>query len=245
MAGEGLGLQRVNDLEEKVVLGMFDRGLLGFPEGGITLKSGRQSPYYYNDRPNLSFNYALARSGGMSIQEQREFRIDLAIAFAEKFEEIEWVRSFEHVFGKAQAATAPAAVGAFVAGKSYLWERVDEPGKAYGAHKKIEGNYEEGQGVLLGDDVVTDGKSKAEGAQVLRDVGLVPVGVTIKFDRQEGGMEALAEYGFAANSVTSLSFATPVLKAAGRIGNREIEALAAYHQRLRNEGLTSTYNHSE
>ena len=26
--------------EEHIALGMFDRGLLGFPEGGITLKSG-------------------------------------------------------------------------------------------------------------------------------------------------------------------------------------------------------------
>jgi orotate phosphoribosyltransferase len=245
MANEIMKLGHVNDLEEKVVLGMFDRGLLGFPDGGITLKSGRQSPYYYNDRPSLSFDYALSRAGGMAIGAQRDFRVQLAMAFAEKFKEIEWSTDIDHVFGKAQAATAPAAVGAFVAGKSYLWERVDEPGKEYGAHKKIEGNYEPGQSVLLGDDVVTDGKSKAEGAQVLRDVGLNPVAVTIKFDREEGGMKALADYGFAANSVTSLSFAVPVLKAARKIGGEEVEALAAYHEGLRSEGLVSTYNYSE
>ena len=39
--------------EEKYVVGMFDRGVLGFPEGGMKLKSGRISPYYHNQRPLL------------------------------------------------------------------------------------------------------------------------------------------------------------------------------------------------
>ncbi|MDB5185519.1 MAG: hypothetical protein JWL85_42, partial [Candidatus Saccharibacteria bacterium] len=107
-------------LEEKIVVGMFDRGLLGFPEGGITLKSQRQSPYYYNDRPSLSFSKALDRSGEMTMLRQRDFRRALASGFAQKFTELSYEP--DHVFGRAQAATAPAAVGAFLADISYLWE---------------------------------------------------------------------------------------------------------------------------
>ena len=235
-------LPQINDLEEKIVLGMFDRELLGFPEGGITLKSGRQSPYYYNDRPSLSFSKELERSGGMTKDKQREFRKLLAIGMAHKFLDLDV--EIEHVFGKAQAATAPAALAAYEAGLSYLWERVDEPNKKYGAHKKIEGNYEAAEKVGLGDDVVTDGKSKIEGAQVLRDVGLVPVSVTIKFDREEGGMEALADYGFEANAVTSLSRAVPILLGHNLIGTRQIESLHDYHERLRADDLVSTFSYS-
>jgi orotate phosphoribosyltransferase len=226
-------------LEEQIVVGMFDRKLLGFPEGGITLKSGRHSPYYYNDRPNLSFSRRLDRSGEMTIAQQADFRRALAVGFATRF--LELGVHIDHVFGKAQAATAPAAIGAYEAGLSYLWERVDEPGKQYGAHQKIEGDYEKGEAVGLGDDVVTDGKSKVEGAQVLRNVGLVPVSVTIKFDREEGGIQALEGYGFEANAVTGLTAAVRYLVANGRISTAETDALQAYHQGLKDEGLVSTF----
>lgn len=226
-------------LEEQIVVGMFDRGLLGFPEGGITLKSGRQSPYYYNDRPSLSFSKELDRSGQMSLERQREFRKVLAKGFAERF--LELSIEIDHVFGKAQAATAPAAVGAYEAGISYLWERVDEPNKTYGSHQKIEGTYEAGEKVGLGDDVVTDGKSKKEGAQVLVDAGLIPVSVTIKFDREEGGIQALEDYGFESNAVTGLSRAVGFLKANGRIDNEGVDGIHAYHESLRADGLVTTF----
>lgn len=98
-------------IEEQVVVGMYDRGLLGFPYGGIALRSGRRSPYYYNSRQVLSFSHYLDESGAMSIDRQREFRRTLAGAYATKFTDIK--TPFDHVFGKAQAATAPAAVAAY------------------------------------------------------------------------------------------------------------------------------------
>lgn len=226
-------------LEEQIVVGMYDRGLLGFPEGGITLKSGRQSPYYYNDRPSLSFSSELDRSGQMSLARQAEFRKALAQGYGHKFLELQV--AIDHVFGKAQAATAPAAIGAYEAGISYLWERVEEPGKTYGAHQKIEGTYEPGQKVGMGDDVVTTAKAKLEGAQVLREAGLDPVSVTIKFDREEGGVEALREYGFEVNSVTGLTRAVAFLVGNKRIGNQELDQLLVYHDGLKADGLISTY----
>jgi len=227
------------ELEEKIVVGMYDRGLLGFPDGGIILKSGRNSPYYYNDRPSLSVSAELDRSGVMSRQNQLEFRSDLAKGFGARF--LELSVHIDHVFGKAQAATAPAALGAYEAGISYLWERIDEPDKAYGSHQKIEGTYEAGEQVGLGDDVVTDAASKKQGASVLTAEGLVPVSVTLKFDRQEGGIQTLEELGFEANAVTDLTKATGFLLGNGRIGNKEIDLLYAYHQGLIDEGLVSTF----
>ncbi len=226
--------------EEQIVVGMFDRGLLGFPEGGITLKSGRQSPYYYNMRGSLSFSKELDRSGQMSIEEQRHFLRELVAGYAAKFFEIKF--PIDHVFGKAQAATAPAAVAAYEAGMSYLWERIDEPNKTYGYHQKIEGDYDDGDTVLLADDVATDGKSKVEGSRVLSAVGLHPVAITLQFDRQEGGVQTLEnDYGFEVNSITTLSKAARFLQENGRIDNAAVDALQNHHEELLAEGKVSTF----
>src|SRR5688572_28383550 len=108
--------------EEKMLVGMFDRGILVFPEGGLRHKSGRISPYYHNMRGMLSFDHSLDASGQMSLARQQEFIKESMLGFATRFDETK--TPFKHVFGKAQAGTAPIAVAAFVAGKSYIWERV-------------------------------------------------------------------------------------------------------------------------
>jgi len=226
--------------EEQIVVGMFDRGLLGFPEGGVTLKSGRQSPYYYNMRGSLSFSRALDSSGQMTIERQRDFRRLLAAGYAAMF--FEMSNPIDHVFGKAQAATAPAAVAAYEAGLSYIWERVDEPNRTYGYHNKIEGDFEDGDRVLIADDVATDGRSKVEGSHVLTAVNLDPVAITLQFDRQEGGVQTLVdEYGFEVNAITTLSNAAGFLLANGRIDNAAIDALHLYHEALRAGGKVSTF----
>jgi orotate phosphoribosyltransferase len=226
-------------IEERIVVGMYDRGLLAFPAEGVVLKSGRTAPYYYNSRPALSLSNALDRGGQMPIAEQRLFREMLVSAYAAKFLDIG--QDVDHVFGKAQAVTAMAAVAAQKAGLSYLWERVDEPNKTYGYHQKIEGNYEPGDRVLLGDDVVTDGKSKIEGMNMLRAVGLEPVAVTLQFDREEGGVQTLEGLGLMVNAVTSLSRAVPYLLDNGRIDTAVIDALQAYHEDLRINEIVSTF----
>ena len=230
--------------EEQIVVGMYDRGLLGFPEGGVTLKSGRQSPYYYNMRGSLSFNNDMARRREMFLSQQIKFRRALVAGYAAMFLEVG--QHVDHIFGKAQAGTAPAAVAAYEAGMSYLWERVDEPNKKkYGSHQKIEGDYAAGETILIADDVVTDGKSKVEGAQVLTAVGLRPVAITLQFDREEGGVQTLQnDFGFEVNSITTLSKAARFLLDNSRIGNEQIEALHAYHEGLRADDLATTFQMS-
>lgn len=226
--------------EEQIVVGMFDRGLLGFPRDGITLKSGRKSPYYYNARHSLSFDKSLDQNGIMSVEKQREFRRALIVGCSAMFLSIS--TPIDHVFGKAQSATAPSAVSAYEAGISYIWERVDEPHKIYGNHQKIEGNYEQGDSVLIADDVTTDGMSKAEGSKVLTAVGLNPVSITLQFDREEGGVQILEnEYGFEVNAVTSLSKSVRFLLENHRINNAVVETLQKYHNELRADGTASTF----
>lgn len=230
--------------EEQLVLGMYDRGMLVFPKDGITLKSGFNSPYYYNMRRGLSFSKELARSGHMSFAKQRKFRRALIAGYAARFSEI--TSPVDHVLGKAQAATAFAAASAEAADMSYIWERVDEPNKTYGRHQRIEGEYETGERILIADDVITDGQSKIEGMQTLINVDLVPVAVALQFDREEGGVEMLKnEYGLEVNAVTALSSAVRYLRASNRIGSSTVNAIQKYHEELRAAGISSTYEPPE
>lgn len=225
--------------EERMVVGMHDRGVLVFPEGGLKLKSGRISPYYHNMRGMLSLNRRLDASGVMSFDKQREFIQESAVGYAIRFGEIK--APFAHVFGKAQAGTAPLAVASFVAGQSYLWERVPEE-KDYGIKKAVEGDYEYGDLVHLGDDNVTDGQSKIDGAAVLYQEGLQPVSLTVMFDREEGAQEKLNSLGFEMNAVTTLSRVLPILRANRKITEAHVYSVAEYHESLKAAGVTSTFD---
>lgn len=224
--------------EEKVGVGMYDRGVLVFPEGGIRLKSGRISPYYHNMRGMLSHDRSLDVSGVMSFDRQREFIRESMLGYATRFDEIK--TPFAHVFGKAQAGTSPIAVASFVSGRSYLWERVPEK-KDYGIKKAVEGNYEYGDFVHLGDDNVTDGQSKIDGAAVLYEAGLQPVSITVMFDREEGAEKRLISLGFEMNAVTCLSRVVPILLANRRISEAHAHAVHEYHEGLKVSDITSTY----
>lgn len=93
----------------------------------------------------------------------------------------------------------------------------------------------------MADNVITDGKSKIEGARTLRAAGLVPVAVTLEFDRDEGGVQTLTEMGYEVNAITTLSSAARYLLANGRIDNAAIDALHEYHASLRADGEVSTF----
>lgn len=229
-------------LEEQIVIGMYDRGLLSFTEKDTELQSGRNSPYYYNLQRSLSFSKNLVRSGKMGIARQRQLIDQLARGLTVKFGEIR--RPYDHIFGKAQSGTGPMAVAAFIAGRSYLWERVDEPEKTYGIKQKIEGDFEYGERILIADDTTSTGTSIMKGARLLEAAGLEPVAVSLQLDRQEGGVETLvSEHKLEVNSITTISRAARFLVENHRIKSREIEMLQNYHQGLIDDGLVSTFDY--
>jgi len=225
--------------EERYVVGMHDRGILRFPKGGLMLKSGRVSPYYHNQRGVLSVSRRLDRAGQMSVQDQFVHIHNTISGYVLRFAEVE--NEYEHVFGKAQAATAIAGVASYEAGLSYLWERVRQPGKTYGQHDLLEGDYEPGESVHLADDNVTDGGSKLEGLSILKAAELIPVNLTVGFDRDEGATAAMEIAGLEMNALTTLSRAVPMLRANGRLSSEHLEALIAYHEGLRAGGLPTTF----
>jgi len=72
---------------------------------------------------------------------------------------------------------------------------VRKSAKKHGRHKLIEGNFCEGQKVVVVDDVVTTGGSTLQAIEAIRQAGGDIVCALVLVDRQEGGRAAIEEAG--------------------------------------------------
>src|SRR6187455_3680601 len=136
------------------------------PEQPFTWASGWKSPIYCDNRKVLSFPYI------------RDFiKSELCNVVFEKFPDAEML---------AGVATAGIAWGAMVADQlklPYIYVR-PKP-KEHGLGNQIEGYYEQGQKVVVIEDLVSTGKSSLQVVDVLKEAGL-------KIE----GMVSIFTYGF-------------------------------------------------
>jgi len=63
--------------------------------------------------------------------------------------------------------------------------------KSHGRHKLIEGNFRNGDSVVVVDDVITTGGSTLQAIEAIEDAGGHVAFVVVLVDRQEGGREAI------------------------------------------------------
>ncbi len=136
------------------------------PQEPFTWASGWKSPIYCDNRKVLSFPFI------------RDFvKSELCNVAFEKFPETTLI---------AGVATAGIAWGAMVADQlklPYIYVR-PKP-KDHGLSNQIEGHFEEGQKVLVVEDLISTGKSSLEVVEVLRLKGL-----------EVAGMVSIFNYGF-------------------------------------------------
>lgn len=148
----------------------LELGVLKF--GEFTLKSGRQSPYFFNSG---LFNTGRALSG-------------LARFYASAI--VDSGVEFDGLFGPAyKGIPLAAAVSIILANEfdrdcPYSFNR--KQAKAYGEGGNIVGAPLEGR-MLIVDDVITAGTAIRESIEIINSAGATPIGVAIAMDRQERG----------------------------------------------------------
>jgi orotate phosphoribosyltransferase len=86
----------------------------------------------------------------------------------------------------ALADEPPALLQAFVVRKSV---------KAHGRQRLIEGNFSEGNSVVVIDDVITTGGSTLQAIEAVEEAGGRVAFVLVLVDREEGGREAIEKHG--------------------------------------------------
>lgn len=131
------------------------------PDKPFTWASGLHSPIYCDNRKVLSY---------------ASFRTDIKRSLAKKCLE------FDHFNKVAGVATAGIAHGALIADELELpFIYVRSKPKAHGTKSQIEGDFSEGERCVVVEDLISTGGSSIQAVEVLRDQGLIVVGVIAIF----------------------------------------------------------------
>ena len=145
-------------------------------EGDFVLRSGRRSSFYL-DKYRFETQPALLREIGELL--------------AVRIGEVEPAAA--RIAGPELGAVALAASASMASGLPFLIVR--SAAKDYGTSNRLEGIFEEGERVVVVEDVVTSGGAALDAVRALRQTGLQCETVICVVDRGEGGAEAMSAAG--------------------------------------------------
>ncbi len=122
----------------------------------------------------------------------------IAEAFADAIDD-----DTETLAGVALGAVPLVAVTAVEMQLPYVIAR--KKAKEYGTAKRIEGRLNEGEEVIVLEDIATTGKSALDAVEALRDAGADVDVIYVVVDREEGAKELLAEHDIELRSLLTAS----------------------------------------
>jgi uridine monophosphate synthetase len=97
--------------------------------------------------------------------------------------------------------------------------------KAHGTRRLIEGIFEEGETVVVIDDILITGKSILEGAEKIQSAGLKVQDMVVFIDHEAGVKDKIKVQGYNAYSVLTISEITETLYDAKRITQEQYNCL--------------------
>ncbi len=162
-------------VNENLVRVLVEKKVLRF--GSFTLKSGRESPYFFNSG-NLDSGKALSAVAEAFADDIVRKKIDFDVILGPAYKGIP--------LGAALVKTLYEKYGIE---KRFVFDRKEIKDYGDSKGKMIVGNLKEGDKILMIDDVTTTGLTKFETIEKLNTIGIKLnfVGLIIIFDRQERG----------------------------------------------------------
>jgi len=180
--------------------GLLSAGCIKF--GEFTLKSGLTSPIYIDLRQIITYPKLLAQ-------------------IADAYLPILHRLSFSRIAGLPYAAIPIATAISLAGNYPMIYPRKEV--KTYGTKAEIEGEYHEGEAVVVIDDLATTGGSKFEAIEKLTGAGLVVKDIVVLVDRQSGAKESLAQAGYAMHAVLTISQLLEYWEKTGKVEKDKIE----------------------
>jgi orotate phosphoribosyltransferase len=194
-------------------------GVLRF--GSFTLKSGRESPYF--------FNAGLFNTGAAIAAVGRAYAAALVASDL----------SFDMLYGPAYKgialATVTAARMAEHHGRDLPFAFNRKEAKDHGEGGRIIGSPLKGR-VLIVDDVITAGTAIRESIDIIRSAGASPAGVLLALDRQERAagsdfsavQEVRREFGIPVVAVVNLA---DLMEHVSLVGGGDLASMRLYRER--------------
>jgi len=173
---------KVSDARLQLADTLLAAGCVQF--GSFTLKSGLQSPIYFDLRRLVSH--------------PRLLRL-VARAYLPILESL----AFDRLAGLPYAALPIVTAIALASDWPMIYPRKEI--KDYGTRAPVEGEFQPGERVALIDDLATTGASKIEAIEQLERVGLRVEDVVVLIDRESGAREDLERRGMRFHAVFRLS----------------------------------------
>ncbi|MDP4667377.1 MAG: orotate phosphoribosyltransferase [Gaiellales bacterium] len=149
---------------------------VAYLEGDFVLRSGRRSSFYLDK---------------YRFETQPDLLREIGELLAARIGEVE--PDAVRIAGPELGAVALAASASMASGKPFLIVR--SAAKDYGTSNRLEGIFEEGERVVVVEDIVTSGGAALDAVRSLRQVGLICETVVCVVDRGEGGAEAMTAAG--------------------------------------------------
>ncbi len=193
-------------------------GVLRF--GSFTLKSGRQSPYFFN-AGLFNSGRAIAQLGRFYAQAVVNSGIAHDMLFGPAYKGIPLV-------------TATAMALADQHQRDLPWAFNRKEAKAHGEGGNLVGAPLQGR-VLIVDDVITAGTAIRESVEIIRAAGATPAGIVLALDRQEKGNGALSavqeieqQYSLPVASIIKLADLIEHLQATAGQSSTQLDAVQQY-----------------
>jgi len=194
---------------EEFVLELQCIGAVKF--GSFILKSGLESPFYFDLRDMISYPGILD---------------GVAQLLADKIKDMK----FDVLTGIPYTALPIASLVSAKLNKPLIYMRKEE--KAYGTGKNVIGQYKKGDVCLVIDDLITTGASKVETAEAYEKEGVVVKDFVVVIDRSANGAEELGAMGYNLHSLISLDEIVELLQSKGLISDEKVKEVEAFTSSL-------------
>lgn len=185
-----------DDQKKELAEDLYRIGALKF--GQFTFKSGIVSPIYFDLRLFISYPDVMKK---------------VAKLYAEQLKGLQ----YDRLAGVAYAALPIAGAVSLELEQPWIFMRKEALQKAYGLEKSLEGEFKEGETVVMIEDLVTQATSLLEAIPAIEAHGLKIKDAVVLLDYQKGGRQALAAKGYNLHAFMTVREVVDIMLAEGKI----------------------------